>query len=460
MATNSTSQPTLVWRPVRGPQERFLECSAYEVLYGGAAGGGKTESLIVCPVRWISEPSFRGLILRRTFPELERSIIDRSHQIYPALGGRYHETKKFWRFPSGARIYFGHLELERDVLAFQSAEFSYIAFDEATHFSENQYRYLLSRSRSSKSLPIRIRAATNPGGPGHAWVFKRWAPWLDPKSEVRAQPGETLHYVNDDEGEHWVEKSAPGALTRTFIPARVTDNPYLAKNDPGYISRLMGLDPVTRKQLRDGNWLVVPARGEVFHRTWWKYLPVSPAEYILRIRRWDLAATEDGGDWTVGLRMLITADGRFVIDHMVRFQGSPHQVESAVHGVAQTDGKQTIVVLPQDPGQAGKAQCASFARLLAGWPVEFVSQNVDKVSASRPASAQCEAGNIVLVPGAWDVDGLIAEAEQFPEGSFDDIVDTISGGVSRLACALDNGPVIDPPEQESTRWAGFEGRGF
>src|SRR6185312_15647601 len=101
----------------------------------------------------------------------------------------------------------------------------YIGFDELTHFTRYQYIYMLSRARSGHGLPIRIRAATNPGGEGHEWVQERWAPWLRPDSAVQAEPGEALHYGNTRDGEEWVPKGTPGALARVFVPARLSDNP-------------------------------------------------------------------------------------------------------------------------------------------------------------------------------------------------------------------------------------------
>jgi predicted phage terminase large subunit-like protein len=425
------TEGTHAWRPNPGPQTQFLASSAYEVLFGGAAGGAKTESLIVAPLRWVDERDFRALLLRRTFPELEKSIVDRARQLYPAAvpGARYHDQKKYWQFPSGARIYFGHAEHEHDVHQYQGAEFQFVGFDELTHFTERQYTYLLSRARSSKGLPIRIRAATNPGGEGHEWVFRRWAPWLDPQAQDRAAPGETRAYVNTADGERYVPAGTPGALTRTFIPSRIVDNPHLMRHDPAYEQRLMGLDPVTRAQLLAGDWLARPARGAYFKRAWVTlFLEALPVGVAARVRYWDLAA---GGDWAVGVRMARLLDRRFVVEHVARVRGTPHEVRATVKATAREDGVAVPVYLEQDPGQAGKDQIASYATELAAFAVRGRPKRVDKVTAFGPLSGQCEAGLVGVVRGLWNTP-YFDELEAFPDGAHDDQVDASSGAYAVL----------------------------
>jgi hypothetical protein len=247
--------PAPEWRANPGPQSRFLASNSYEGLYGGAAGGGKSEALLMGALRHIDKPEYRALLLRRTFPELQRSLIDRSRFWYAMAGGRYNDAKHFWDFPSGARIEFGHLEYAHSVHAYQSAEYQFIGFDELTSFLKSQYVYMLSRARSSSGIPVRIRAATNPGGVGHDWVMRRWAPWLDAAAARRAEAGELLYYRNTEEGERWALRGEESALSRVFVPARIADNPHLALKDPGYAERLKGLDRITRAQLLEGDWV-------------------------------------------------------------------------------------------------------------------------------------------------------------------------------------------------------------
>src|ERR1700722_16913811 len=261
------------WQPNPGPQADFMRCEADEICFGGSAGGGKTESLLMDALRDIKDPRYTALLLRRTFPELEKSLIARSRVAYKKVDptAEYNESKKSWRFSSGATIYFAHLEHDADVEAFQSVEAQYLGFDELSHFSEKQYRYMFSRARSSFGLRPRVRGGTNPGGRGHAFLLRRFAPWLDRSPEYkgpRAVSGQVLHYVNTTEGERYVDAPSDVTLSRSFIRSRLTDNPYLTKNDPSYVQRLMGLDRATRARLLDGDWGAQEAAGAYFQRGW------------------------------------------------------------------------------------------------------------------------------------------------------------------------------------------------
>jgi predicted phage terminase large subunit-like protein len=429
----------IAWRPHPGPQEKFLASSAYEALYGGAAGGGKSDALLVGALYGVENRHYSAILFRRTFAELERSLIERSRILFPRThpAASYSEKKRVWRFLSGAQIHFGHLEHPGDVRAHQSAEYQYIAFDELTHFLEQQYLYLLSRARSAHGIPVVIRSATNPGGEGHEWVFRRWGPWLDPHHRTSAEPGEKRWYRNTPEGEEWLDQRAEGALSRVFFPARLCDNPSLSQSDPGYAVRLDGLDPVTRAQLKEGNWLVKPAAGLLFKRAWFKIVDAAPAEVESRVRRWDLAATtptreRPDPDWTVGVRVAKTADGVFVVEDVLRLRDAPGVIERTVKSTAELDGRDTTVLIPQDPGQAGKVQLHAYQKLLAGFDVRSETETGDKETRARPASAQAHAGNIHLVRASWN-EPFIRVLEEFPDGTHDDDVDALSGAIVHLA---------------------------
>ena len=439
------TEPVL-WQPHPGPQSRFLGCGAFEALYGGAAGGGKSDALMVAPLRWVREPTFNALILRRTYGELEETLVARSQRVYSAVaaGAKYNAQDHVWRFPSGARVRFGYLERDDQVQQYQGAEFQFIGLDELTHFSEFQFRYLLSRLRGTAGLPKQVRAGTNPGGPGHEWVQARWGPWLGGDEWIgpRAEPGETLYYRNTTEGEEWVPKGTEGALSRVFIPAKLGDNPSL---DPGYPEQLMGLDAVTRAQLMDGDWNVRPAAGLYFKDTWWKLVDAVPTG-ARRIRYWDLAATEEADprtgkpkndpDWTVGTLMAVVGEGeerKFFVEDVVRFRGSPGEVDQQMLATADLDGIEVEVWEPQDPGQAGKAQNYAHAKLLAGFTYRHEPQNGDKVTRAGPWSSCVEHGNAYLVRAKWNA-AFTREHKVFPtKGEHDDQVDSASSAYNKLA---------------------------
>lgn len=232
-------------RPNPGPQERFLASTADEVLYGGAAGGGKSYALLLWATFGIAQPEYRCLLLRRTFRELELSLIDESRRIYPYLAGSpgtYNESRHTWTFPSGAQIIFGHCEHEGSVLQYQSAQFARIGIDQVESFTRYQFTYLLSRNRNLIGLQNQMRCTANPGGPGGAWVKKRF---IDTCGDGRRR-----WFLDDEEVPAWTTH----ARSRQFIPARVVDNPHLMANDPGYVARLKALPARERAQLLEGDW--------------------------------------------------------------------------------------------------------------------------------------------------------------------------------------------------------------
>lgn len=241
------------WKPNPGPQERFCASSAFEVLYGGAAGGGKSDALLGEALRFVHIPGYRAIYFRRTYPELEgkgSGIIPRSRELLHDAA-KYDEQRHLWLFSSGATLAFAHLEHEHTVHNYRSAQFAYIAFDELTTFTESQYLYLFSRCRSTVGVPACVRSASNPGGVGHMWVRRRFIEKLRP-FEVRY-----FKRQGDDDVETGREDSA--GLGRQFIPARLVDNPALMEKDPGYLRRLLALDPVDRARLLDGDWFVANA---------------------------------------------------------------------------------------------------------------------------------------------------------------------------------------------------------
>lgn len=456
------------WQPNPGPQTRFLASSASEVLYGGAAGGGKSAASITTPLRWVHHPAFRSLILRRESTQLG-DLLDKAASLYDKVypGAHFNEVKKTWFFPSGATIRFNHCQLESDAKIYDGFEFQHIGFDELTHFTETQYRTIRARIRGPHAdLPRITRSTTNPGGPGHEWVLQRWGPWLNPKYELPgraprfnqfgdrlppADGGEVLYYVTGERGEDvWVDKGATDiegnqAKSRTFIPARLEDNPQLLANDPGYAASLRDLDPVRRAQLRDGNWLVKPSRGLFFKREYFadKFVDAAPAEVLARVRYWDRAATQGGGDWTVGALVSKTPDGLIWVEHAARAQLDPGGVEALLRTTANTDGHGVIQCLEQDPGQAGKVEIAYLFRALAGFPVAAFPKRVNKIVSAGPFSAQCSAGNVRIVRGAWN-DAFLATLYDFPDGDHDDDVDAAGGAYNVLMGAQ---PVSDDDER-------------
>ena len=241
-ALAAEAQEDVIFKANEGPQEDFLAAGETDVLYGGAAGGGKSYAMLVDPLRYAHRPAHRGLIIRRSMPEL-RELIDKSRELYPKAfpGCKYKEVEKLWNFPSGAKIEFGFLERDADVYRYQGQAYSWIGFDEITHLpTEFAWNYLASRLRTTDSeITCYMRCTANPGGAGATWVKKRY---IDP-----SPPHESF-------------EGADG-LSRKFIPARLQDNPFLA-TDGRYEKMLKALPPTQRQQLLEGNWDV--AEGAAF----------------------------------------------------------------------------------------------------------------------------------------------------------------------------------------------------
>lgn len=419
----------VIWQPNPGPQTRFLASSAKEVLYGGAAGGGKSAASVAMMLRWVHCPNYRGLFLRREAKYLSDAI-DKSTALYPKVGGQLVQSPKIiWTFPSGAKIWLNHCEHEKDVANYDSLEFAEVIFEELTHFTEKQYRGIRARIRGTDpTLPYWSRATTNPGGPGHDWVFARFGVWLNPEHPRRARPGEVRHFRGDEE----VPRGTEDSLSRQFIPALLTDNPHVTA---GYRAMLLDLDPVRREQLLSGDWLVKPAAGLYFQRGNFEPITALPMERIVLARYWDRAATVNG-DWTVGVKMAKMPNGIYVIVDVVRFRGPPVLVEANIKATAALDGKACVQVLEQDPGQAGVVEVDYLIKSLAGFNVRKVKPTGDKVTKAGPFSAQCAAGNVkILYPDgnapAW-VGPFFSELEGFPDGDYDDQVDAASGAFTYL----------------------------
>lgn len=293
--------PQLTWKPHRKQQDFCsLPDSIFEGLYGGAAGGGKSDALVMLPVirEFHKEPRFKGIIFRRTYPELESEIILRSKNWYPHFGGTYQEGNRRWIFPSKAIIQFGHMDHENDVRKYDTAEYQYAAFDELTSFAQFQYKYFVhSRMRvaGNSNLPVIVRSATNPGNIGHAWVRDYF---------VKPAPPGTLI------------KSKVTGQSRIFIQALATDNPHIDQN---YVSRMLGLPEAERRAKLEGDWYTF--EGQVFSDFRENHFPGEPDNALhviepFRIPEWwhHLLAIDWGYTaFTVGLWGAISPNGRLYL---------------------------------------------------------------------------------------------------------------------------------------------------
>lgn len=256
---DDVQEEEIIFKPNPGPQEEFLSSSEKEVLYGGAAGGGKSFAMIADPIRYFSNPNFRGLLLRRTNDEL-RELIWSTQKLYPQIfkKAKWSSQQSTWTFPSGATFWLSYLERDEDVLRYQGQSFTWIGIDELTQYATpHAWTYMSTRLRSTDpDLPTYMRATTNPGGPGHQWVKKMFidpAPHGTPFYATDIDTGEILREPRMIDGKPNPKAGQP-LKTRRFIPSSIFDNPYLRDTD--YVQSLLSMPEHLRRQLLEGDWTI------------------------------------------------------------------------------------------------------------------------------------------------------------------------------------------------------------
>lgn len=244
-------------------QKKFIDASESEVLFGGAAGGGKSYGQVVDALLFaLRYPKSKQLILRRTFSELDKSLIRTALALYPRQLFTFNSSSHTGKFKNGSVIDFGYCANENDVYQYQSAEYDVIRFDELTHFTEMQYVYLISRVRGANEYPKQIKSSTNPGGVGHSWVKARF---------IDASPHDQA-FIGED------------GMKRIFIPSVLDDNAFLALGDPDYKRRLLALPEREKKALLYGDWNIF--EGQYFSEFSQKLHVCTPFEIPVGWRKY------------------------------------------------------------------------------------------------------------------------------------------------------------------------------
>jgi len=284
-----------LWEP-SAKQAQLLSATDFEVLYGGAAGAGKSDGLLLDALglqqQATENRNYQAILIRRTFPDL-RDLIDRSQDIYPHVGagGKYDKTSHIWTWSSGARIEFGHLQYDSDRFKYRGRAFQYVGWDELTLFpTDAPYRYLMSRVRSiDPSITCYVRATTNPDGPGFRWVKERWRIPTEGTSTRFKVP------VTDPETGEVTEHG------RRFISARLSDNPHLA--DSGYRQTLLLLTEDEQRALLMGRWETPNIKGAYYAeqmeaaRTEGRVLKIPKSPAIPVNTFWDLGWNDTTAVW-------------------------------------------------------------------------------------------------------------------------------------------------------------------
>lgn len=392
-----------------------------EVMYGGAAGGGKSDALLMAALMYVDQPDYSALLLRKTYKDLALpgALMFRANRwLEPWVKKKivhWNSSDKIFTFPSGATLTFGYLAHETDVFQYDSSEFQFIGLDELTQFTKYQYDYMWSRMRrlDGSNIPIRMLSASNPGGIGHEWVKAKFI------------KGRSL-----------------------FIPSTFRENPYI--DSWVYLKALNNLDPITKQHKKYGNWDAVP-EGKLFKNAVLSRLirTAAPERILEWVRYWDLAATSeeeaDDPDYTVGLLMGKGESNNAYIYDVKRVRWDVDDVEDLIIGTSQQDfrfyGPHYKIRVEQEGAASAKYVINDFRRKLAGFDFDGQPAQKSKVDRAVPFAKYFNAGNIYLMDrsfhsenegGAWIPD-LISEYAAFPtKGVHDDQVDAGSGAFSTL----------------------------
>lgn len=432
------------------------------MIFGGAAGCGKTFAELMDPIRYKNIRGFGCTIFRKNANQITQQggLWDESLELYSQIKGAVPRiSDKEWWFKDKkgnvvSKVTFKHIERDADVHAFQGGQICALFYDELCHFSEYTFFYMLSRNRSACGVRPYIRATCNPDP--DSWVAKFIEWWIDQETgyPIKERSGVIRYMVRIQNTVHWgdsreelweefhLEKKEDREKVKsvTFIPALLEDNPALMKKDPGYRANLESLPEVEREQLLHGNWKIKNAAGLYFKRSQvGEFLPVVPDDVTFWVRCWDLAAsTEDekgNPAFTAGVLMGKRKNGRFIVAGVENKRLAADDVRKLIKHTAQLDNakfrNRVRVRLPQDPGQAGKDQAQQYIKYLAGFDVKTVPESGSKEIRAAPFAAQWQAGNVDLVIGDWNEEYL-RQLEAFPQGMFKDMVDASANGFAEI----------------------------
>ncbi len=437
-----------VIKPQQGPQEQFLSSPADIVIYGGAAGSGKTWSLLMEPLRYIQAvKNFGAVIFRRTTPQIrnEGGLWDTSKELYSVFANPRESTLEWLFSPFDNKIKFAHLEYEKNVLDWQGSQITLLCFDELTHFTAKQFFYMLSRNRSICGIRPYVRCTTNPDA--DSWVAKFIEWWIDQDTgyPIYERSGVIRWFIRLHETIIWgssyqeLKEKYPDLIPKsaTFIPAKLSDNKILEEKDPGYRANLQALSLVDNERLEKGNWKIKPEAGTMFRREWFEIIDEVPPHLYSKVRFWDMAGTEKSKnnadpDWTAGVKMARDKDFFYILD-VVHVQMNPTDTDAVIQKTLEIDGYEVVQRMEQEPGSSGKKVIEDYKKgIFSRYNFEGIPSTGSKVARANRFSAASGAKRVKLLRGPW-IEAFIQETEHFPDGPHDDIVDGASGAYNHLS---------------------------
>jgi len=417
----------------------FLASTADIVIYGGSAGSGKSHALLLYPLYYRSVPGFTGIIFRRVFSEITQpgGIWDKAQDLYNKVGAKLRGKPEYTvNFTPTTKIVFRHLEHESDMYSHQGGEYCFIAFDEATSFTEAQFLYLASRNRSTCGVKPFIRATCNPECDSWVKAWIQW--WLNEETGIPIEDrcGIVRYFTRGDKGEmKWVDKDwrhpenpEIGPTSITFIGAKLEDNPALLRKDPAYESKLLSQSRIDRMRLLDGNWNAKPEDG-MFMPDWFVIKDELPQPTSRKLRIWDRANTEKdrdnkNPDFTAGPLGYLSG-GIVCIEDVQHFRASPAQNEEKIKATATIDGRDVEIEIEQEPASAGKDTMFHYTEhVLKDFVVRAYRPTGKRTEMAKPLSAMAERRQIWLKKAPWNRE-FINEFSSFPpisKAGHDDIV--------------------------------------
>ena len=447
--------------PQAGPQTMFMASSADIVIYGGAAGGGKTYALLLEMLRHKDIKNFGAVIFRKNFTQItaEGGLWDSSVKLYTQVpdAEQRKSPKLHWKF-KGGKLTFAHLDREEDLQAWQGTEIAYLGFDELTHFSRHQFLYMLSRNRSTCGVKPYVRATCNPDSDSWVADFVSW--WInqDTGYPIRERSGVVRYMCVINDVIYWGDTPEDLASNHcinpeecksvTFIASKLEDNKILMKSDPSYLSNLKAMTEVDMERLLYGNWKIKAQAGRYFKRT---QIPIDgyyekiPDDVIYWCRAWDLAATDEDengdADYTAGVLIGIRKNNRYIVADVINKQVKAGDVEKLIRMTAISDRKKYgfsyRVRIPQDPGGAGKIVAKQYLNGLSGFDVKAEPVSGSKELRATPFAAQWQNGFVDVLIAEWN-EMYFSQLESFPESKHDDMVDASSDAFNELTeCRFD-----------------------
>lgn len=436
-------------------QNLFLSTEADIALYGGSAGGGKTFALIYHYLQNHQMKGFSGVIVRKNLIDLEHagSPLNMAIEMLKNVDGVViKRSRGEILFPDyNSKLIFKSVN-DQNIYKWQGAQYSYVGFDEFTHFEKDAFFYVLTRLRNTEGIQTKIKATCNPKYDSWIRSFIDW--WIDEEGyAIPERSGVVRWFVNHDDRIHWfntIEKAKKRfkniqPLSFTYVHSRLEDNKTLMLKDPTYVSRLQNATRVEAMRLYHGNWNVRHGGGTYFHRNNFQITNnyPDPDSIVCKVRAWDLASTvpsvkNKNPNYSVGVLMAKDRDKKLYVLDVHRVQKPLAAVARDIITHAEIDGPDTIIRLTKEGGACGQFPDLLVKELI-GYNVKIKKSNKSKEARAEIASTQFGARNIFLLKNHDWNDDYIRELHNFPEGRFDDCVDATVDAIDCISEYNDSG---------------------